>query len=398
MSDIDFEHSKPKIVYVASSMGEGLAFHFTHLAILLHKKFPNLIVVSEPKEQESGLFSKLKDHKLKVYIDSCFDKRSLRNITRGIIFFRQLIIHENVNIIHVQTVSSVIMAFVSSKILFRRRKVKILYTIHSTFHGTPYEKIGMFFGMFILNVCADLVISVAEATAKKLIKYGLLRGKVKVIHNGIDINLFNDIITDHKSPSSIPFNQKDSKSIIISYCATLIPRKGHKYLIIAISEIYREYSNIVLILTSEGPLKRELIGLTKKLGISKKVYFTGRVSYEELYEILNMTSIYVFPSLYELFPFAILEAMAAGKPIVATKVGGIPEAIIDGENGILVPPRNSKRLADGIKRLINNSKEAERMGKKSRRIVEEKFDLERIACNLCDCYQLYFRKMGLGEI
>lgn len=390
-----FEHSKPKVVYAASSLGRagrGLKFYFTQLAIALHKKLPNLIVISGPKEQKVGLFRKLIHEGIKIYINPCIDKPSLRNMINGISFFRQLIIHENVDIIHVQTMYTLIMAFISSRILLHRKNTLILVSIHNTLYGYQNEKIVMILGSCILNFCSDKVIHVAEAPTKKWIKYGLRKDKVIVIHNGIDLKFFDNVISNHKPPSSIPLVLKSSSNIIISYFANLIPRKGHKYLIKAISNVLKKYPHVKLIMTSDGPLKKELIALTKNLEISKNVYFTGRVSYEELYRLLKITDIYVFPSLSELFPFAILEAMAAQKPIVATDVGGIPEAVIKGRTGILVPRGSSEVLYEAIMDLIENPTEARELGKNARVLVEEEFDINQIAYKLTSCYDIILQR------
>lgn len=390
-----FEHSKPKVVYAASSLGRagrGLKFYFTQLAIALHKKLPNLIVISGPKEQKVGLFRKLIHEGIKIYTNPCIDKPSFKNMINGIIFFRQLIIHENADIIHVQTMYTLIMTFFSSRVLIHRKKVKILVNIHNTLYGYPHEKIVLFLGSCILNFCSDMVIHVAEAPTKKWIKYGLRKDKVIAIHNGIDLKFFDNVTINSKLPSSISLVLKSSSNIIISYFANLIPRKGHKYLIKAISNVLKKYPHVKLILTSDGPLKNELIALIKSLEISEKVYFTGRVSYEELYRLLKITDIYVFPSLSELFPFAILEAMAAKKPIVATDVGGIPEAVIQGKTGILVPSSSSKVLYEAIMGLIEDPTKARELGKNARALVEEKFDINKIAYKLTSCYDMILRR------
>jgi len=329
---------------------------------------------------------KLKQEKIKIYTNKCFTKISLNNTINGIIFFRKLINQQNIDVVNVQTIYHLIIAFISSRFLFRRKKVKILYTMHYTFFRSP--AIVKFFVSCIINFFADLAIFVANNPINKLTNYGLLENKVRVIHNGIDIKLFDHIIS-HKLNSTYRFLE-DSPGIIISYCASLIPRKGHKYLIRAVSKVSRVYPNIKLIFTSDGPLKKELITLTKIIGISEKVYFLGRVSYEELYMLLNITDIYVFPSLSELFPYAILEAMAANKPIIATDVGGISEAIIHEWSGILVPSGSSEALCKAIIDLIKKPEKANKLGKNARELIEQKFEVNHIANQYIS---LYYRIM-----
>jgi len=137
-------------------------------------------------------------------------------------------------------------------------------------------------------------------------------------------------------------------------------------------------------------IKNELIKLTKKLGIPKNVFFTGRVSYEELYRILNITNIYAFPSLSELFPFAILEAMAARKPIISTGVGGIPEALVQGKTGIIVPTCSYEAFYEAIEDLLVNPEKARQLGDNARTRVEREFEINQIANELTDCYRHIF--------
>jgi len=379
----------PKVAYVASSLGRGLKFHFAHLAVALHEKLPNLVVISGPGEQDRELFRKLKQERIRCYVDPCVDEPSLGNLVKGIGFFRQIMNHEKIDIMHVQSMYCLFLVFLSSKILFGSRKPKILCTVHGFLQGRRFQKVGLFLGSLFMDVCANSIIPVAEATAGKLIKCGLLRSKVKVIHNGIDCRVFDETTVDSKT-SFLNSNFKESSEILLSYCANLIPRKGHKYLIMALSEVLREHPTVRLTLTGDGPLKDELIDLTRDLGNSKNVHFTGRVSYEELYRLLAMTDIYVFPSLSESFPFAILEAMAAGKPIVATDVGGVSEAVSDGVNGRLVPPGDPKSLAQAIVELLSDPNRAREMGESSRALAEEKFHLARIAYELARFYEHSF--------
>jgi len=126
---------------------------------------------------------------------------------------------------------------------------------------------------------------------------------------------------------------------------------------------------------------------SRRLNIEKKILFTGKIEHRAVYELLNKIHIYAFPSLAELFPYSILEAMAAGKPIVATEVGGIMEIIENGKTGILVQPGNPEELAKAIEEFINNPTKAKQMGETCRRLIEERFALSKIAYYLTRSYE-----------
>ena len=380
--------NKFNVLFMASSNNVGLTFNLARLAIALKKFGHKVIVVSEPKEEEKGLFDELKSRGVEWYTECAIDHLSINKTFNAARSMGKIIDECDIEVIHAQGIRHLLVAFLASKIFCRKKKIGIVVNIHSTLHGKPYENVALLVESFLLRTCADLAISVAKSVANKLVKFGLSSNKVVTVYNGIDLELFDEIRCGDEYLSLLPADLKSCLFIVVGYFASLISRKGHKYLIEAISEVSKEFPNIRLVITGSGPLRDKLKILSKNLGIEKKVLFTGKIEYKYLYQLLNKIDVYAFPSLAELFPFAILEAMAAGKPIVATRVGGMPEAIRDGENGILVPPRDYKSLADGIKRLIKNPTEAERMGKKSRKLVEEKFDIQKIAYDLSECYRL----------
>lgn len=373
---------------MASSKNVGLTFNLTRLAIALKKFGHKVIVVSEPKEEEKGLFDELKSRGVEWYTECGIDHLSINRTFNAARSMGKIIDECDIDVIHAQGIRHLLAAFLASKIFSHRRHVSIVSTIHTTFAGTRYEDVILLIESFLLKICADLIIVVADVVAKKLVSFGLRVNKIVTICNGIDLDLFDSITHKSDNVSLLPSDFKPSSGIVLGYFARLVPLKGHKYLIEAVSRVSNEFPNIKLVIAGDGQLKEELEKQSRDLGIEEKVLFTGWIDHIRIYRFLNILDIHVFPSIAELFPFAILEAMAAGKPIVATRVGGVPEVISDGENGILVPPRDYKSLAEGIKRLINNPTEAERMGKKSRKLIEKKFNIQKIAYDLSKCYRL----------
>jgi len=115
------------------------------------------------------------------------------------------------------------------------------------------------------------------------------------------------------------------------------------------------------------------------LKISERVKFTGFVHKSEKVLYYKSADVLVLPSLYEVFGIVNLEAMACNVPIVASKIGGIPDVVKDGENGLLVPPRDSEALADAIIYLLKNKDIRERMGENGRKLVEEKYTWKKVA-------------------
>lgn len=154
--------------------------------------------------------------------------------------------------------------------------------------------------------------------------------------------------------------------------------KGHIYLLEAINEIVKEGYKVRLKLVGEGACKEKIIEYTHLNNIQNEVEFLGLLN--EVYSVLYESHILVLPSLSEGLPNAIMEAMATELPIIASKVGGIPELIIEKENGILVNPASSKELKEAIITFYNNPEILREFGRNSKKIIEEKFSFETLVC------------------
>ena len=161
--------------------------------------------------------------------------------------------------------------------------------------------------------------------------------------------------------------------IIGTVCRLVEPKKGLTYLLEAVAQLEQEAKKPVcqVLLVGEGPAEPHLRSLSEQLGISSRVAFVG--VRRDIPEVLALMNLFVLPSLYEGFGIAILEAMAAGRPVVATTVGGIPEFVMNGETGILVEPGDAAALARAIQTILTNPEGARQMGLRGKRHVQENF-------------------------
>jgi glycosyltransferase involved in cell wall biosynthesis len=177
----------------------------------------------------------------------------------------------------------------------------------------------------------------------------------------------------------------DNAVVLLALGLTAMSYKaeGLKLLIESLKKVKEEYPNVLLVATREGQYVNELKEFSKAEGLEKNVIFTGDV--EDSYIALAACDIYTHISLGEGLPVSLLEAMSMGKPIIATPVGGIPEAIVDGQDGILVEP-SSDRIAEKILYLLRNKDKAEELGKNAKKIAEEKFTWEKAASRFIDLY------------
>lgn len=208
--------------------------------------------------------------------------------------------------------------------------------------------------------CSDGLRKLALKTAPSI--------EFSVIPDGIDLNKFAFVERD---------DQNDTVRVLT--IGRLIPRKGFQFLIEAIPEILQSVNrDFELEIVGDGPMKSQLVSLAEKSKVDHRINFAGTVAYDELVQHYNDADIFVLPSLAEGMPLVILEAMATGLPVIASKVQGIEDLIQPGINGHLVKPGNTKQLAEKVIKLITENQIRIQMGHESRDKVR-KYDWENIA-------------------
>jgi len=202
-------------------------------------------------------------------------------------------------------------------------------------------------------------------------------GRKETVYNGIDLSLFAPALGGEKARSMLKIGKETR---LIGTIGHLAPLKGFEELIEAIGKVINEGFDVKLAIVGEAiypnsqSYKQDLLSLVHSKGLKDRIIFTG--FRENIPELLASFDIFVLPSRMEGFGRVNLEAMAMGKPVISTNVGGIPEVVQDGVTGILVTPRNSKALAHAIIRLFNDSQLGKSMGNAGRRRVEEHFTLQ----------------------
>jgi glycosyltransferase involved in cell wall biosynthesis len=236
-----------------------------------------------------------------------------------------------------------------------------------------------------VNIFVDRFITVSDAVKKRISrKEGISPKKITTLYNGVDLSKFNGIYLATKNSIKTSFNISNT-DIVVGYVANFRPEKGYDTFIKAIPLITQTNSNIVFIAVGDGPLFGFYKQLAKELGVSSRVIFTGYRN--DIRELLSIMDIFcICSSSTEGFSNAILEAMAMQKPIIATKVGGNSEAIINEKNGFLIPPNDPAKLAEALLKLCDNPDLMVRIGKESRRRVIENFSLEGMIRKTEDLY------------
>jgi glycosyltransferase involved in cell wall biosynthesis len=270
-------------------------------------------------------------------------------------------------IVHTQDLSMGIPAYLSRKIL------KIPYVVwgrgNDVYHPSNFEKITM--KPILKN--AHAVLALTEDMRKKL--KCIYDTQIYVIPNGIDLESYKDITVN---PDKKPIVRK------ILFVGRLNPVKGIQYLIQAMKIVHDRMPNTRLILVGEGVERERLEVLSIQLGIQKYVQFIGKVPHERVQANMQQADIFVLPSLSEGFPNVILEAMACGLPVIASRVGGIPDIITNDTNGYLVEVKDIMDMANKILFLLSDDALRKKISDNNQHLVKKYawdnviFELEKI--------------------
>ena len=212
---------------------------------------------------------------------------------------------------------------------------------------------------------ATLVVTVSKYSSKKIVQfYDVDKTKIRIVPNGVDPQKFRPAEGCEKVKRSIGIDKKQC----VLFVGRLIPRKGLRFLIEAAKRIIKERSETAFIIVGNGPLRNHLSAYLEKVNLSGNFVFLGDVNENVLPIIYNCADVFAFPSIQEGQGIALLEAQATAKPVVAFNVGGVSEAVLDKETGLLVKP-DSRELADAILKLLDNESLRVNMGHKGREFV-----------------------------
>jgi glycosyltransferase involved in cell wall biosynthesis len=258
-----------------------------------------------------------------------------------------------------------------------------------TVHGLtePFRGIQSF-RMGLYELCEDLavrlkvdrLIAVSSQIEQVLSrKYDL--GKVVRIHNGIRIGHIPRMKTPQEIRQQLGM---ESSHYLIGTVGRLTAVKGHEHFLAGAQRLLRHRRDLRFVIVGDGPLLNDLKGKARDLNIADHVTFLGHR--DDTYDLMGTMDIFVLPSLHEGIPMVILEAMALARPIVASRVGGIPEVITDFVHGLLIPAADPEELAEGCRKFLDDRCLAERCGKAGQLRVQEEFSAESMAAKVAALY------------
>jgi glycosyltransferase involved in cell wall biosynthesis len=234
----------------------------------------------------------------------------------------------------------------------------------------------------VLSRFAEKVVGVSDHTGRNLVEFERIDpSRIITIHNGIEDPARRDVDAAAKrSELGIP-----PDAMLIGVGVRFTEQKGLEYLLRALPTVRERVPHVHLALAGYGPLEVELKEQAERLGLSDGIHFLG--AREDMAEVLAALDVYALPSIWEGFPMVVLEAMAAGLPIVATRVGGVAEAVEHERTGLLVAPRDPERLAAALIRVLCDETLRHEYGSAARRFFEERFTAEAMSRNYAALYE-----------
>jgi colanic acid/amylovoran biosynthesis glycosyltransferase len=229
----------------------------------------------------------------------------------------------------------------------------------------------------------NLFLCVSEQIKDILLKLGCDERKIIVHRSGVQLSKFNACKREEKSNDKLQ----------LLTIARLVEKKGVEYGIRAVNKVLKKYPNVEYKIAGDGHLRGSLQNLIEEFKVFDNIKLIGSQSQEQIIAALRETDILLAPSVTsqggdrEGIPGAIVEALASGVPVLSTRHSGIPEVVQDAESGFLVPERDPEALAEKLEYLIENPETRAQMGRKGRKYVEERYDLDKLNDRLVEIYQ-----------
>jgi glycosyltransferase involved in cell wall biosynthesis len=227
----------------------------------------------------------------------------------------------------------------------------------------------------------DLPIGASESICRKMAETGKCKRKPLCVYLGRDSEIFSPPEDKSKVRQSLGWAEGD---IVAIYVGVVADFKGINELTTVAERLFEKYHNFRLVCVGAGPSMEKLVQLRARADRDGAVVLPGLVSPEEVPKYLQASDFMVFPSYSEGMPQSVLEAMNCGLPVVATRVGGIPEVVIDGQTGLLVDAKDVEQLNNAMERMINDSEFRRSAGRKALAYAHEKFDAEQHARKLAE--------------
>ncbi|PWB55436.1 MAG: glycosyltransferase family 1 protein [Nitrosomonadales bacterium] len=353
------------VMHTESSMGWGGQENRTlNEAIGLRKLGVRIVILCQPasklavRAQENGIEVRM------VKMRKSFDLTAIWEIMR-------VIFEERVDIINTHSGRDSILAGIAGRlsrkkpVIVRTRHLALPITSKLTYSGLPHR-----------------VVAVSEYVRQYLISQGIPAERVTTITTGVDLSRF----TPEAGAGTLRQELKlDEHALLVGTIAILRIKKGHHVLLEAIPKILEAVPNAIFIFAGDGPQHKNISRAIEEKNLTKHVLLLGLR--RDIPKILETIDLFVLPTLEEALGTSFLEAMAMKKPVIGTRVGGVPEVINEGKNGLLVNPGDAAELASAVIHLLKNPALAQSMGEQGRTFATTEFTVDRMCLRMHELYQ-----------
>ena len=383
-----------KILHIIARLDMGGSAQNTLLTCLkLSRKYEMVLACGLSQESHmtdseqgavKGLISDARAKGVKiVQIPSLLRRISPVNDIRALYDLVRIIKTEKPDVVHTHTSKAGILGRMAAKIA---RVPLIVHTPHGHVFFGHFGPILSRIFLWVERLFApltDRVVALTDRESRDYMDLDVYPGeKLVQIHSGVDIERFTQVpVSAVEKKRSLGLNQN---GLVVGFIGWLLPIKGPMHLLKAMEDVWQDHLDTILVFIGKGDLDVDLRAEALKAGANGRVNFLGWRN--DIDEILPIFDIFVLPSLNEGMGRVLVEAMATGKPIVASNVGGIPDLVKHNHNGLLVPPGDEKALAASIKQLLDDPEKAKLMGQRGRERCRQ-FSLEGMVAKLDNLYE-----------
>jgi glycosyltransferase involved in cell wall biosynthesis len=275
--------------------------------------------------------------------------RMLAGFRKEALLLARLFRAHPVDLLHTQLtgceVSSIAAKWAGLRTVIGTFHVDSTYDLYRERNGLTHRSLEV-----VSNQCLDVAIAVSHDTKRDWVRRTRMAARrVVPIHNGIDTERFR---RRHPRAEARQHLGLPTDALIVGGLGRLDEAKGFTYLIDAAAALAAEFPSLMVVIAGQGELRKSLEAQAERLGIGQRVRFLGFMS--DVQMVLDAVDVFAFPSVCETLGYALLEAMATELPAVGARVGGIPEVIVDGQTGLIVPPRRPDRLAVALAQLLRS--------------------------------------------
>lgn len=336
--------------------------------VLVHGlSFESRMTEQEKESVDQGIKESVEKGVRVIAIPSLVRRISPLQDLKALFSLWRRLIRERPFIVHTHTSKAGILGRLAAKLA---RVPIIIHTPHGhVFYGHFGPLISKFFLLTerLMARITDQMVALTQTEKNDYVALSVFSPeKVATIHSGVDVDRFMNIqvnIAEKKRMLGL-----NSKGLVVGTVGWLLPIKGPLHLLKAMPYVWENHPETSLIFVGKGDLEKGLKEEARRMGVSDKVIFLGWR--DDIPEIMQVLDVFVLPSLNEGMGRVLVEAMAAGKPVVASRVGGILDLVKEGQNGCLAEPGDEKGLAIAIKKLLDDKKMRDEMGKRGREMAQ----------------------------